>query len=147
MGLITPITTRPVPTQVANYTPQPYPTLIPSYPTPTCIVPTPNRTPVPCGAPRVIRTLSDWQNYYGTVTPPVNFDDQMLILPGIFYESCTTSLTLGGICRDLDQITVTMVYENNFCPTVVCNSIVYPLVAAVVPRSDLPVVCQRIDGW
>ncbi len=143
----TPIAT-PTPTPTVAVTPNCTFTLINlnTYLTPTA---TPNSstgwtTSPPAGTPvtftgqtRVLRTLSDWQSYYGTQTPPVDFSQQML-LQAYLLIGCITPQQINSACESATQVTVNILQGG----TSGCLVTGYSWATAAVPQSNLPIVWQ-----
>jgi hypothetical protein len=103
---------------------------------------TPNTTPVTYGGQvRVIRTLVDWQNLYGSQTPPVDFSTQ-LILQAYVENDCFSRASFQQVCEDPNQVTATLFKSNAILG---CNMICYMWISAVVDQSNLPVVWQVVS--
>jgi hypothetical protein len=100
--------------------------------------------PVP-GTDYVIRSLSDWQNYYGSTSapaPPVNFSTQMILInvqAYTFAEPIPGSPGFGTypskVCWTTSGMTVSCLLETYLVP------IALPLLPGVTPTPE-PVVTQ-----
>lgn len=102
---------------------------------------TPNTTPVPYGGQvRVIHTLVDWQNLYGSQTPPVDFSTQ-LILQAYVENDCFGSASFQQVCEDPNQVTATLFKSNVILG---CNMVCYMWISAAIDQSNLPVVWQVV---
>jgi hypothetical protein len=84
----------------------------------------------------VIRTLSEWQSYYGTMTPPVDFDTQTLLVY-ITDMCCFGSRIISNVCETSDEVQVTMTipYLSSWGCDLWCS--LYGAVA--IPKTNLPV--------
>jgi len=85
----------------------------------------------------VIRSMADWQAYYGSATPPappVNFANQMLLV--IITPNICGVVNITSACSDGTQITV------EFFEATLCNALIPgdETRAVAVPQSTLPVV-------
>lgn len=102
---------------------------------------TPNMTPAPYGGQvRVLRDLADWQSYYGTQTPPVDFSTKM-ILQTYVENDCFGRASFQQVCEDSDQVTATLFQENAILG---CNMVMFRWISAEVDRTNLPVVWQVV---
>lgn len=87
----------------------------------------------------VIRTLADWQTYYGSATPPVDFNTLMLL---IYVENrcCLGGQTITSVCETSDEVQLTI----TIIPAINCWAICLEYGAVAVPQSDLPVYVTQI---
>ncbi len=108
-------------------------------------VATPAMTPIGApvtsvGWPGVIRNFSDWQTAYGSVAPPVDFNQKML-LPMTFYDGCGGGNWVESVCWDDTQITVEAASWIPRPGGPVCNATLLPSACLiVVPQTNLPIV-------
>jgi hypothetical protein len=121
----------PQPTQVVIATV--VPTVTPgvwAYPTPT---PDTVTTHVPFDG-YVIQNLTQWQTYFGTAAPPVNFSTQM-ILVYVASLGCPGGQTITNACVTSTEIDLSV----TIIPAVPCNWVGTTLGAIALPQSSLPI--------
>lgn len=113
------------------------------YVTPTPMTgptPMPVTTPVSfTGTTNVITSLAQWQAIYGTTTPPVDFNKQMILVGGL-QNGCCFIETISDVCEDQSQITVSITRTKLMAQD--CNMPEAQDIAVVVPKSAAPVLWE-----
>jgi hypothetical protein len=87
----------------------------------------------------VIRTLDEWQSYYGSATPPVDFNTQMLLVY-VTSRCCMGGQSITNVCETPDEVQLTMTIRHSIPCDAMC--LIYGAVA--VPKTELPVYITQI---
>lgn len=128
----------PIPTFV------PVPTFQPTVVAWPTVGPLPNGTPVPVPthAPffgLVVQTTAQWQTYFGSAPPPVNFQNQMILLY-IANRCCSGSEAVQGACLTSTELDLS-VKDWGAIP---CNAICSIWGGVAVPATTLPVYVTQL---
>ena len=133
---LSPVPTLAVTTVITSYTP----TITPS-PVPTAVISYPNPPGVFSGPTTVLRTLAQFQAFFGNWVPPVDFNTQM-VLEAALPVGCSVTDRITGVCEGPTQITVNLTQSspNPYGPQ--CNEQGVGFFPIAVNQSDLPIVWQ-----
>jgi hypothetical protein len=103
---------------------------------------TPVVYPIPFNGPTtVLRTLSQFQSFFGNWVPPVDFDTQMVLI-GDLPEGCSISDYITGVCEGPNQVTVDLTEELAATTGPQCFHEGISMVPIAIQKSDLPIVWQ-----
>lgn len=110
------------------------------YSTPTSkptVSPTVLATPIDfSGMTNVITSLAQWQTLYGSTTPPVDFNTQMILVAGL-QGGCCKSESISEVCEDSSQVTVSIARINLMAQD--CNMSESLDAAVVIPKTAAPI--------